>query len=233
MTVAVWVAAVDRGDIHLLHERLAHGDAPEALLARHGLTVVAPRTVVAQRDPHEVTIVYEVTRDRSAEVSEAGVPPHDADLVVQPGEQSVVVQRLAVYALVRSARGYLLTENSARTNAPGTWALPGGGLDPGELPEAALHREVWEESGQRIRVEDVAAVTTRHWVGRSPNGRLEDFHAVRLVYRATCDEPTDPVVHDVDGTTAAAAWFGVDEIRRLPLALGTSDTLRRLTADGA
>ena len=30
--------------------------------------------------------------------------------------------------------------------------LPGGGIDPGEQPIAALHREVMEETGWRIRV---------------------------------------------------------------------------------
>ena len=30
--------------------------------------------------------------------------------------------------------------------------LPGGGIDPGENPVAALHREVYEETGWRIRI---------------------------------------------------------------------------------
>jgi ADP-ribose pyrophosphatase YjhB (NUDIX family) len=150
-------------------------------------------------------------------------------MVVRPGEEPVVRQRIAVYAVVDSDRGVLLTENSALTNAAGTWSLAGGGLDPGELPEAALHREIWEETGQRVEVTDIAVVTTRHWVGRAPNGLLEDFHAVRLVYRASCPEPTDPVVHDVDGTTAAAAWFRPDEVDGLPLAAGTREILAHLS----
>jgi hypothetical protein len=49
------------------------------------------------------------------------------------------------------------------------------------------------------------------------------------VYRASCPEPTDPVVHDVDGTTAAAAWFRPDEVDGLPLAAGTREILAHLS----
>jgi hypothetical protein len=41
------------------------------------------------------------------------------------------------------------------------------------------------------------------------------------------------VVHDVDGTTAAAAWFPPDEVDRLPLATGTREILAHLSRDGA
>ena len=77
-------------------------------------------------------------------------------MVLEPGEVPVVRQRVAVYAVVRSERGVLLAQNSARTNAAGTWGLAGGGLDLGELPEAALHREIWEETGQRVDITGIA-----------------------------------------------------------------------------
>jgi 8-oxo-dGTP diphosphatase len=230
---ALCVVGLDASGTERVRQQLAHGDDPVRLLARHGYATEGPISLAAEADPHTVTVVYRV---QPTEPSHERVPdvPHDASMVVAADEAPVVLQRLAVYAVVRSVRGVLLAQNSARTNAAGTWGLPGGGLDPGEPPEAALHREVWEETGQRIDVSDIAAVTTRHWVGRAPSGRLEDFHAVRLVYRATCAAPTDPVVHDVDGTTAAAGWFRADELDGLPLAVGTGDLLQQLTrGDGA
>ena len=232
---AFWVVGVDASGVERVRELLGHGDDPVRLLARAGYATTGPSSVVGEADPHTVTVAYSVVPDPGSarRGRGAGEVPRERDpgMVLAPGEEPVVLQRIAVYAVVRSARGILLAENSALTNAAGTWGLAGGGLDPGELPEAALHREVWEETGQVVEVTGVAAVTTRHWVGRAPNGRLEDFHAVRLVYRATCPDPTDPVVHDADGTTSAAAWFPVDALADLPLAVWTREVLAHLSRD--
>ena len=233
---ALWVVGVDASGVERVRERLGHGDDPVRLLARSGYAASAPSSVVGEVDPHTVTVVYPVTSTDPVATDpvagDTGGPvPRDRGMVLEPGEEPVALQRVAVYAVVRSVRGLLLAQNSVRTNVAGTWGLAGGGLDPGELPEAALHREVWEETGQRVAITGIAGVTTRHWVGRAPNGRLEDFHAVRLVYRAECPEPSDPVVHDVDGTTAAAAWFPPDEVSSLPLATGTREILAHLNRD--
>ena len=55
---------------------------------------------------------------------------------------------------------------------------------------------------------------------------LEDFHAVRIVYAATCPEPTDIVIHDVGGTTSDARWVPVERIDDSPL----TSSWRRLAA---
>ena len=143
--------------------------------------------------------------------------PQDAGLIRRPGEEPVRVQRLAAYAVVTSPRGVLLVQFSAATNAPGRWGPPGGGVDPGEEPQAALAREVVEETGQRVRITRPRGVVDRHWVGRAPDGRLEDFHAVGVVWDAVCDEPSAPHVHDVGGTTSHAAWVPSAQVAGLPL----------------
>jgi 8-oxo-dGTP diphosphatase len=57
------------------------------------------------------------------------------------------VRRIGAYALLPRDRTLLLTCQSD----PGPdLQLPGGGVDPGESPIAALHREVFEETGWRI-----------------------------------------------------------------------------------
>ena len=59
----------------------------------------------------------------------------------------VTRQRLAAYALVLRGDEVLLTRNSVRGPRPGTWTLPGGGVDHGEPPGGAVVREVDEETG--------------------------------------------------------------------------------------
>ena len=56
------------------------------------------------------------------------------------------LHRLAVRALVRRTGQLLLVESS-----DGDLALPGGGVEPGESLEAALRREVLEETGAVVR----------------------------------------------------------------------------------
>jgi ADP-ribose pyrophosphatase YjhB (NUDIX family) len=148
------------------------------------------------------------------------------DLDIDPADAAEPHQRVAAYALVTSTRGVLLTQFTGLTNVEGEWGLPGGGLDPGESPVEGVHREVWEETGQRVRLGELVAVQSSHWVGRAPSGVVEDFHAVRIVYAATCASPGDPVVHDVGGTTADARWFAPHELGSLPLTRST----RRLEA---
>lgn len=56
-------------------------------------------------------------------------------------------QRTGVYAILHRDGRLLLTHQDAPVPE---FQLPGGGIDPGESVVAALHREVFEETGWRI-----------------------------------------------------------------------------------
>lgn len=211
------VRAVDHAGAPVTGFVLAHGDDPVRQLRRLGWVVEVLQEVHSEPAPaHTLTLTYQV---RAAGAADPPPPPDvpvptDRGLVPGPGEQAHRHQRTAAYAVVTSSRGVLLTQLAATTNAAGQWNLPGGGVDPGESPLEALHREVWEETGQVIAAATLLEVQTSHWVGRAPSGRLEDFHAVRVIYAADCPEPRDPVVHDVGGSTAAARWVQREQLRR-------------------
>ncbi|MEM9430043.1 MAG: NUDIX domain-containing protein [Pseudomonadota bacterium] len=68
-----------------------------------------------------------------------GLPPRPVPYRRRPG----------AYAVIRRGRRVLVTEQTGEVVEV---QLPGGGLDPGEGPLAALHREALEETGTRIRI---------------------------------------------------------------------------------
>ncbi len=126
------------------------------------------------------------------------------------------LQRVAAYAVVlrgpEDDRQVLLTRLSARAAHPGRWTLPGGGIDHGEHPAVALAREVEEECGLTCEVGALVGVHDTHFSGSAPSGRLEDYHGIHLLHAATVGEG-EPAVREVDGTTDAAAWVPVADVR--------------------
>lgn len=193
------VVAEDTGGAVVLDAVLAHGEDPRLTLARAGWK---PRwlgsELRAAAQGNEVLLRF----------------------AVAPAAPAHLYQRLAAYAVVTARfegeRCLLLTSFAHTDKDAGLWGLPGGGIDENEEPLTAVHREVWEETGQEITVQHPLALDSGHWIGPSPSGRVEDFHALRMVYTAHCSEPTPPVVHDVGGSTDEAAWVPIGRLAAWP-----------------
>ena len=122
------------------------------------------------------------------------------------------MQRVAAYALAVRDDRVLLTRISRRGFHSGSWTLPGGGLDHGESPRAALVREVREECGVESRVGELLDVHDLHFGGTAPSGRDEDFHGLHLIFEATVLDEQEPRVVEQDGTTDAVAWVPLADV---------------------
>jgi 8-oxo-dGTP diphosphatase len=122
--------------------------------------------------------------------------------------------RVAAYAVVRHDDGRILLAHWNEHGRSG-WTMPGGGLEDGEDPEDAVRREVREETGYRVRVEELLGIHSQviaesHRISPAADGPL---HTLRIVYRATITGGR--LRNEVGGSTDRAAWFGLEDVGAL------------------
>lgn len=156
------------------------------------------------------------------------VPPHDSqdpaapDPPAEPVDRTQLrsVQRTAAYAVVANAADeVLLVRASARSDFPGRWFLPGGGLGHGEHPRDAVLRELVEETGLRATRATPREATAD--VIDLPH-RGVSVHTLRLIYNISFADLVDGDAESVlrpepDGTSDLARFVGRDELAGLPL----------------
>ncbi len=92
----------------------------------------------------------------------------------------------------------LLSQRKAGAHLAGSWEFPGGKVEEGEDPRAALRRELSEELGIEAQVGEVVDVTFH----RYPDAGK----AVLLLFFEVRREPKSPEPRSVD--VAAVEWAG-------------------------
>ena len=119
-----------------------------------------------------------------------------------------------VAAIIYDAEGRVFATQRGYGEWKDYWEFPGGKIEAGETPEAALQREIWEELATRIAVERL--VETVEW-------DYPEFHLTMHCYRC----------HVVSGHLElkeheAARWLAPDELETVEWLPADWDLVRRL-----
>lgn len=145
------------------------------------------------------------------------------------GELAERRQRISAYGLIVSDESILLARIAAGYPGAGSWTLPGGGLDWGEAPQEALHRELYEETGLRGEIRTLLGIDSLR-LERNRNGKRIGFHGLRIIYEVVASG--EPRVTEVDGSVAEAKWLPLGEVPHLATVDLVETALRMLARAG-
>jgi len=131
---------------------------------------------------------------------------------------------LVVSAILHNAQGEVLLQ--LRDERPGLefaghWTLPGGHVEAGESPEAAIRRELMEEMFLDIPLEFLRDYPARR-------GPLNLVRVWQVLYTGEVRQPAESIPL-TEGQ--ALRFFGPAEIDSLPLAFGFRPVLRAYFLD--
>ena len=148
-----------------------------------------------------------------------------AGLGWESGQAMPSLTRLAADGVIRRGGEVLLCRVAPGNLGEGRWTLPGGGLEFGEGPEAAVVREVEEETGLVARISGPPVIHSDTGTWRFSEGPVS-YHTVRFVYPMEIVGGAER--REVDGSTDEFRWFDADELEGLPL----GDLVERVIAAG-
>lgn len=119
-------------------------------------------------------------------------------------------------AVVQDGKILLIQER-----ADGNWAMPGGWADLGNSPASVAEREVWEESGFRVKAEKVVAVMDANRI--QP---MEFYHAYKIIFLCTLLDGEPRTSYE----TLAVGFFDPNHLPPLSFYRTNEDMLKEVFA---
>ncbi|MEI7984676.1 MAG: NUDIX domain-containing protein [Armatimonadota bacterium] len=115
------------------------------------------------------------------------------------------VTRIGCYAVISEYSRILLCRLGEGMVHRGRWTLPGGGQDFGETLKETVLREVFEETGLKVKVGPLISHSSGVW--QLPE---KDMHSFQFLFTATVI--SGDLTHEVDGSTDLVEWVEMDAI---------------------
>jgi ADP-ribose pyrophosphatase YjhB (NUDIX family) len=119
-------------------------------------------------------------------------------------------------AVIHQGRILLIQER-----ADGRWSMPGGWADLGNAPASVAEREVWEESGYRVKAEKVVAVLDANRI--EP---MEFYHAYKIIFLCKLLDGEPRTSYE----TLAVDFFDPNQLPPLSLFRTNEDMLQEVFA---
>lgn len=133
-------------------------------------------------------------------------------------------QRTIVCPLIQNEGDYLLCKMADdRGVFPGQWALSGGGVEPGERIEDALRREIREELGEKIELQQITPWTFSDDVRIKTyaDGSKEEIYMIYLIF--DCISANREV--EINEEFQDYAWVSPADLTKYDLNVATRRTL--------
>ena len=140
--------------------------------------------------------------------------------------ESFEATRIIVVPVIRDAEDRILLCRMAADRGvfPGQWALPGGGVEPGESLVAALEREIQEELGARLLAAEPLFFKDGVFDKTFADGTQRSIYMIFLLFECRiAEEPLQLNEEFID-----SAWVAPADLADLDLNVATVDTFRRL-----
>lgn len=180
------------------------------------LQTIAQAGLTYEENPFSLERFQQV-QQIAAEILEAGTGvPIDQTYLVLSGEKGYPTPKLDVRGVVLKEGRVLLVKELA----DGCWTLPGGWVDVGEPPSRAAEREVWEESGYRVRAVKLLALYDH----RQHNLTPYFFHIYKLFF--LCDLLGGEAATSIE--TGGAEFFDCNVLPELSTGRVNREVMERL-----
>jgi ADP-ribose pyrophosphatase YjhB (NUDIX family) len=192
-------------------------DAPRWLQWCARLQAIAQTGLTFSRDPYD-SERYTAIREIAAEMLAAG----------SGAEMSVIRDLVSAdcgYATPKvDVRGVVFREGRlllVREKSEGAWSLPGGWADVPLSPAENAAKEVFEESGFRVRPKKILAVFDRD---KHPHQPPIPFHVYKLFILCELIGGTETLSNETD----AVGFFAADDLPPLSLTRNTPWQIQRM-----
>lgn len=181
------------------------------------LAALAQSGISYCRNPYDLERYHQLRELAAEMIAEGSGEPVEQIHDLLDAQAGYATPKLDVRGVVfKDGKILLVRENSDR----GRWTLPGGWVDVGEPPRLAAEREVFEESGYRVRATRLLALFDREKHGHPPY--IFHTYKIFILCELLGGSPLDSL------ETSGADFFTPEALPELSVARTTASEIQRM-----